>query len=382
MNLAGNIMIDTYSILIITVICIHSLWHSEFKSLQNRLYSAVLITTMIQLVLDFLGRFDGNPGTIYSEFNYWGNLGSFATNLTLPSLWFLYIHNQVFGDIKKIKKFAFFLAGINILNVIIILISLPYGWFYHIDSGNIYHRGPYYLIPVMVMIIMMLSAFLFLIKNRRRIEKKYFLSLLFFAIPPFVCIFLQLIFYGVSLMLNSVVLSLLIVYFNIQNRYIYTDYLTGVSNRRKLESHLKGRISCCDENDAFSAILIDMDNFKSINDNFGHDVGDDALFTFVQLLKACLRSDDFIARFGGDEFYIILNISDREILENTVARIKKTIRNFNDSEAKPYKLEFSVGYALYDVNSRMGMDEFQKQLDKLMYADKRLAKDKLVLKGS
>jgi diguanylate cyclase (GGDEF)-like protein len=374
-NLTGNIVINVFSLLILTVIFFHSIRHSETDSLQNRLFIMLLQVAALLLVLDVFGRFDGNPGTFYSVLNYWGNLLSFLTSMIMPSLWLLYVHTQVVHNEKRTLQLSYYLIALNVLNITFILLTFSTGWFYYIDQDNIYHRGPLYWIPVAIMIFMILSSIIFVVINRKQIETKYYFSLVFFSIPPFACIFLQLTFYGISLMLNSVVLSLLIVYFNIQNRYMYTDYLTGVSNRKKLEIHMGEKIAASTQSTSFSAILIDMDYFKSINDNFGHDMGDDALVTFVHLLKTCLRSNDFIARFGGDEFYIIMDISDQDILESTVLRIQDSVRKYNESRSKPYKLEFSVGYAVYDFNSNMKMDEFQKQIDMLMYVNKRLTKE-------
>lgn len=176
-------------------------------------------------------------------------------------------------------------------------------------------------------------------------------------------------------MLNCVVLSLLIVFLNIQNQSIDTDYLTGVYNRKKLETYIKGKVSRSSENKTFSAILLDLNNFKAINDTFGHDVGDNVLETSAKLLKSSIRSNDFLARFGGDEFCIILDVSDRTNLEATVSRINDCIEKYNESCDHPYKISFSMGYAVYDYNSGMKVEEFQKQIDTLMYENKRFYKE-------
>jgi diguanylate cyclase (GGDEF)-like protein len=172
-------------------------------------------------------------------------------------------------------------------------------------------------------------------------------------------------------MLNGVVLSLLIVFLNIQNQSLYTDFLTEVNNRKKLEMYMKEKISASTEDKTFSAILIDMDNFKYINDTFGHNVGDTALQIFAKLLNSCLRPNDFISRFGGDEFCIVLDISDITGLNEIINRINKRIIEYNESGVQPYKLGFSIGYAVYDYHSHMNVNDFQKQVDMLMYENKQ-----------
>ncbi|NLM09823.1 MAG: diguanylate cyclase [Clostridiaceae bacterium] len=82
------------------------------------------------------------------------------------------------------------------------------------------------------------------------------------------------------------VLSLLVVFLKIQNYSMHTDYLTGVNNRKKLDAYLKERVSLSTEGKGFSAVLIDINSFKYINDTFGHDIGDNALETAAKLLKS------------------------------------------------------------------------------------------------
>jgi diguanylate cyclase (GGDEF)-like protein len=124
----------------------------------------------------------------------------------------------------------------------------------------------------------------------------------------------------------------------------------------------------------FSAILIDMNDFKHINDSFGHSVGDKALEETASLLKSCLRTNDFVSRYGGDEFCIVLNISDQMELEKVVNRIRRKVEEHNALSGELYKIEFSMGYAVYDYQSRMSVEAFQAHIDKLMYTNKRASK--------
>ena len=77
----------------------------------------------------------------------------------------------------------------------------------------------------------------------------------------------------------------------------------------------------------FSAILIDINNFKYINDTYGHNIGDSALEAAAKLLKSCLRTSDFIARYGGDEFCIIPDISNKNDLEALICGLITALKN-------------------------------------------------------
>lgn len=221
----------------------------------------------------------------------------------------------------------------------------------------------------------MVAALIMVVENRNTIEKKKFFSLIFFPIPPSICVILQMFFYGLAVNLSSISISLLVVFINIQNHSMNIDYLTGAYNRKKLDIYMKEKINCCNGNKPFAAILIDMDNFKFINDTFGHIAGDNALETSVKLIKSCIRKTDFLARFGGDEFCIVLELEDINDLEATVFRINNSLKLYNLHSNNKYRLGFSMGYAVYDYNSHMNVEEFQKHIDMLMYEKKRKKKE-------
>ena len=375
MIFTSNLVINLNSIVILIIIYIHSLKQNEKFFLQHDLFMKMLQITIIMLVFDIFSRFDGNPGTFYSGFNYLGNFFVFMLSPITPSIWLLYTHCEIYHDESHTKRLMKPLFFVIVLNAIMTVLSLFFRWFYYIDQENIYHRGPFFWVPVALTFSLILTAFFLIVLNRKRIEKKYYFSLVFFPVPPFVCMIFQIIFYGMSFMLNGLTISLLIVFITIQNRRMDTDYLTGVYNRKKLETYMRNKINTSSKNNTFSAILIDLNNFKSINDIFGHDMGDRALEVTVTLLKSCLRSNDFIARYGGDEFYIILDLSNKYDLEQMVARIYSCLEKYNESPAKSYSLGFSIGYAVYDFNSHMKVEEFQKKIDMLMYENKRANKD-------
>ena len=374
MSLLSNFTIDIYSMAILIVIYNQSSKHVDRDYLHNKLFISLIRVTFVMLVFDIFSRFDGNPGSLYSVFNQVGNYMMFLLSPLIPSIWLAYVHYQIYQDEHRTRKLLYPLLSVSVINFIMLSFSLVNGWYYYIDAANIYHRGPLFLVPASVPFIFIIGTSLFIYKYKSKITEKYYLPLLLFALPPLVATVFQLTFYGVSLVLNGMVLSILIVQLNIQNKNIFTDYLTGVNNRKKLDSYLKGKIETSSSGRTFSAIMMDIDDFKYINDKFGHDTGDKALQIFANLITTSIRSNDFIGRFGGDEFYVILEVSDEKGLLDVVERIKNSIDRYNDIGEDPYLLECSMGYAVYDYNSKMTADDFQRYIDSLMYDNKRLRK--------
>ena len=248
---------------------------------------------------------------------------------------------------------------------------MPYGWFYTIDANNVYQRGELYLLSILSTVLLLVVAFFIIVSKRKNLNKRSFLSLLFFAFPPAISIVLQVKFYGVSLMLNSVVFSILVLFLNIQNHGMFTDHLTKISNRKKLDAYLGRKIRLNSLGNGFSAILLDIDGFKNINDTYGHNVGDEALESAANLLKSCLRENDFIARYGGDEFCIILDVSNNRDLEAMVSRINSSVEAYNKTKSNTFDLSFSMGYAVYDKDIYRGADDFLSAIDALMYQQKQ-----------
>ena len=374
MNLASNIIINMYSTGILIIIYIFSLKHNEENSLQNKLYKWLLKITILMLFVDILSRFDGKTGPFYPLINHIGNFAIFLLNPIASSLWLTYVHDQIYHKIEKPKYLLLLINAVNGLNLVLLICTQFFGWYYYIDTDNIYHRGPLFWIAAFMTTGLVLAAFMLTLINRNRIDKKHLFSLIFCGIIPFVCIIIQINFYGLSIVLHGIVFSLLIVALYVQNNNIYTDYLTGVYNRKKLELYLKQKISLSTNARTFSAIMLDLDNFKSINDTYGHDTGDRALQISAKLLRGCLRSNDFISRFGGDEFCIILNISDDIKLEETVTKIRNALEKYNCTSAEPFNLNFSMGYSVYDFNSNLSTKEFQKLIDTYMYDNKQIKK--------
>jgi len=369
MSLITNILFNAYSLIILILISLQFSNNYSKESLRNKLFKSIVNFTMIMLIVDTLGRFDGHTGTIYVLLNHFGNFTIFLLNLVVPCLWLIYVCNEIYPK-KNVRVLFKFLILINVLNILFLIISQFFGLLYYIDSENIYHRGPLFFVQTSIAIVIILLAAFLIIINRKKIENRYFFSLVFFAVPPFLCLIVQYYIYGISLVLNGIVLSLLFIFIRIQNTSIYTDYLTQINNRKRLDMFLEERIKGINKSNSFSAIMIDLNNFKIINDTYGHDIGDNVLKITAEILKSCINKEDFLARYGGDEFCIILNYSDKDKLNNTVKKITDSINDYNQSNKKPYKISLSMGYEIYNKNSGMTAEAFEKIIDKLMYKNK------------
>lgn len=370
MSLMNNLIINIYSILILLVLYHQNNKFQDDKKFNNKIFRSMMQLTFVLLFLDIISRLDGNINSFYPVLNQTGNFLLFMLSPLLASLYLLYVHDQLFNNEENTKKLIIPLFVINFLNAIIVIISIFFDWFYYIDENNIYHRGPYFVIHALIPVIMIFISIYLLVKYRTEIEKRNYMALALFAVPPLFGILLQVLFYGISIVLNSMVLSLLIAYLYIQNQSISIDHLTGLYNRKRCELFLREKINTITKKRKFSAIMLDINDFKRINDTLGHDIGDKALIVTGELLKKSIRTNDFVSRFGGDEFVLVLDIDNEKELESAINRINDMVNKYNKKGLYPFTLSFSMGYAVYDFKSIIGYEEFLKKIDELMYKAK------------
>jgi diguanylate cyclase (GGDEF)-like protein len=133
-------------------------------------------------------------------------------------------------------------------------------------------------------------------------------------------------------------------------RQASTDGLTGAFNRRFFESNLANELSRADRlGYAVGLLFVDVDDLKVINDNHGHLVGDDVLRSLVQLLKRKLRETDWVARYGGDEFAVVLPGCSADQLELLAGRLKKSLATLKVDLPNGDRLpvSFSIGGSVY-----------------------------------
>ncbi|MBT8087891.1 MAG: diguanylate cyclase [Gammaproteobacteria bacterium] len=150
------------------------------------------------------------------------------------------------------------------------------------------------------------------------------------------------------------------------------DPLTGILNRRGFDTSAEQRLADCCDDDCGALLFIDLNGFKQINDQFGHEVGDEILRRAAKRLDKALRGDDIIGRPGGDEFVAMVPDVDDIIAENLAMRLTEAL-------AKPYSIgghsldcPSSIGLAMYPKNG-ITLTELMKKADQAMYRAKARA---------
>jgi diguanylate cyclase (GGDEF)-like protein len=212
--------------------------------------------------------------------------------------------------------------------------------------------------------------------NRR--SRSLFKRLILFPLLPCVGGLIQMALPETLAIFVFTSIAILTNYIQEQNSQMVRDHLTGLYNRRQLENYLNNQLkSMKPDKSCFFLIMVDVDDFKNINDTYGHVVGDDALaHTAKILVKSFRKKEDFVARLGGDEFVVIGQVMEKEDVARLAGRLEQITKEFNEKARKPYKLSFSVGCSFAKGDGKDTLDSLINAADQQMYINKRAKKEK------
>jgi diguanylate cyclase (GGDEF)-like protein len=151
------------------------------------------------------------------------------------------------------------------------------------------------------------------------------------------------------------------------------DALTGLFNQRKFnEIWLREHTKCVAEKGVYAVLMIDMDKLNDINDTFGHEAGNSALTLVAQCLQRSIRNTDYAARFGGDEFAVLLPGATAEVAEAVVKRVRHNVyKTTLDLRSRMIRCSVSIGVANHPKDGR-DMRDLLSIADRMMYRDKEL----------
>ncbi|MDH5551852.1 MAG: diguanylate cyclase [Nitrosomonas sp.] len=160
---------------------------------------------------------------------------------------------------------------------------------------------------------------------------------------------------------------------------VHEDHLTGILNRRGLDNAFERESArAVRNNKPMCFALLDIDNFKRLNDVHGHHVGDSALVYLVEAVKETTRPHDIVARFGGEEFVILLPDASIEEAVAVISRVRRSLtKRFFLHENKRLLITFSAGVAEYQVNE--SQDSIVVRADKALYQAKNNGKNQVVI---
>ncbi len=229
-------------------------------------------------------------------------------------------------------------------------------------------RGELHAITAVIAVGYAVAGFISYFAGARRGGLLGFFSVWSVIAPVCFALFSDLVLGSISLAWCAMAIALDGVLAAFQKEATFRDPLTGLHNRLFLSqlcgrSNLKGVYA--------HAILLDLDAFKSINDTFGHDVGDDALIQMSRVLEQAVGSTGLAFRYAGDEFFVLTKANQQRSVDSQVQAIEAGLEHFNKGTKKPYRLSASFGSCAIDSDLQ-SLSDVLKVADKAMYENKAL----------
>lgn len=371
-NMPAILIPNLIGIALMCILLLNRRFHTRTHFLDDRIFGYMIAINLFQCVgepLSFL--LDGQHFFLAWPLSLLLNTCLYVNVLLFSYLWVIYIDYKLLGLPDRIRRVYPLLAIPALVMIALLIVNLFTGIFFSISSENVYTRSPSVSGFYAVVYFYLIYSIVFVYLHRRQIRKYFFFPVVLFLAPVFIGSISQLLHYGLSLLWASTSVALVSLYINLQNEASYIDSLTGLYNRQYLNHFLEDYAQRHgNHKKALGGIMLDVDDFKSINDTFGHCTGDDALIDAGLLLRDAVGPDAFAARFGGDEFVILMPISDPAQMKALTARIRSKAELFNQTQQRVYRLSFSMGTSTLEPEDR-ATKAFLRRMDENMYATKK-----------
>lgn len=368
MNIFVQIDVHIIALILCTILIVTTAKQRSSGSLQQTLFLLIQIAVAIMLILEMASWIcDGSYGMNVPVLNKIINALFLGLNPLFLSLWWMYLDFFFHKDKKKVLSRSILYFIPTMLFLASSITSIWTGHIFYINEQNEYVRGSWFILQAVLMFVFNGISIFYIIRNNKNLTKSETLSFAMFHVIPLLSAIAQTMFYGLSLVWPATAVAFLLVFIYIELRNLQKDHLTGINNRRQLEEHLATQLI---HNKQFSLIMIDVDDFKQINDTYGHTEGDAALQEVSRALENCLRQNDFAARFAGDEFIVVLD--SLTATDKIIERIHHTLAT-NDTK-RNYELKISTGYAFSTELEKKNATELLAIADRRMYEQKRCSK--------
>lgn len=354
--------ITTYSIDIIALFFLCVLLHRSNMLNNNRKKPFLLgIVLTVIIILSEAGTIlaaDGSTGL--RDLNICCNVVGFALAPIIP-----FALSAIF-DSTILQTHKLLLLP-TLLNIIVAILSPVFKLVFYVDINNHYERGNSFFIFVVVYI----TNLLFLVVSTFHKGKIYNypikVKIIILSLFTVAGTSIQLVFPDVYSSWHCVTLALLLYFLLLSEFDSSFDTLTGIYNRAAFEKAAKQMTG----RKAFSVMVIDVNDFKSINDTYGHDYGDIVLKTVAAIIRKSLDNHYTCYRVGGDEFYIICKEAKQERIEYQLRIMTNVFAE--ERENNSYLPTIAYGYSIFRGGS-LNIQKMLKQADEQMYCFKKLQK--------
>lgn len=334
------------------------------RTAHGKLFDAMLFITLLANIAEAISfLIDGKDFVFCHTLQLLVNFICVGATVFVGYFWCLYTDFRIHRSQSYVKRSVVRL-GIPLVVVELMLFADLFGarLLIEITPENVYARGKYCLIVYLLLFVYYGYSIVTTFRNWKKTPHAQFFPVQYFILPCIVGTIIQGMFYGITIGWMTVAVAFVFVQLNLYRENAYIDTLSELYNRNYF-SHIMHTVQRKHYDNVFG-IMLDVNNFKKINDTFGHVVGDDAIRAIGSLLKESVPVGSVALRMGGDEFVVMLTGSSRAETDEVMQKIQAHVTALNEKGEKPYTLSISIGSACFDGSDT---NAFLSDMDKEMY---------------
>ena len=222
-------------------------------------------------------------------------------------------------------------------------------------------------------IAIIIHAVILLVREKVPYRRRTYLTMIVFILMCTTGGIIDAVVQNTPVMLLANAFAFIFLFSNLQETQIYNDALTGLNNRRRADEYILESIPTASEDAPLYLFVLDVDNFKQINDTRGHLEGDRALRTVAKgIANAADEYHGFASRWGGDEFVVVASGADESFAQSVMSTLKNRISQSAEETGISYPLEASVGFVKC-TTPQSKMSDLIAKADKMLYEQKSIA---------
>lgn len=360
-----------YSILFNVIMMIYLYTQERRKSFSRRVLFVALTTATFISIAEVLTWLCSEVGIVtYIPLRYVGNILCIGLGPLPGCIGLVYLDYKIYDNEQMSKK----RAVIYMLPVYFSVLFMIYNYFnlgavFYIDEMNHYHRGYLLYLSVAFMYVFMLGVSISFFLQKRLMTSRVMKATGFYFLVPVTGLLIQLLTYGTTFTMPSHTMAIFIVFLLLERDEMAKDTLTSLYTRYNFENSLKRKLK---SNESFTMILADLNDFKMINDTYGHSEGDRVLQRVAEILLHSTSVEDLVCRYGGDEFFLLIE-NHKTTGQSVIEKINQSIARYNRSN-NGYQVGISFGELYVKSGHDKSMEELVIEVDRKMYEEKSLGK--------
>ncbi|MBO4687145.1 MAG: GGDEF domain-containing protein [Clostridiales bacterium] len=364
-NLTSIFGTDFVGVILLLIVLLTKGWSLPARRKESRIILVMVIASIVNCLSDALVSLcDGRTGGLMRNICIIGNTYLYLYNLIVGIAIIYMIVSHIDKTVPALQ--IVFFAVLGVVELTLLTLNLFYPLVFRIDENNVYHRCSYFFVFLLAGALLIVYGYTYYFVSKIKNPSLRYFPVWQFLTPILLAIVVQSLIYGVSLLPVGFALAFTGLVICLQNECIYIDKLTGVYNRYELEKFNKSASPF--KHEEIGVLMLDLNGFKAINDNYSHEEGDCALVAFADILVSVIQSEGIVIRFAGDEFIVILRRFRGKSIETYKERILRAVADYNDVSGKPYHLSVAVGGDIFPYNVQES--DFVAKIDHLMYVDK------------